>query len=427
MSLLNSKINTKKLFDDLYFEFDHFTNKSFSSEISKILNASLNVDLRSAVKVMLTFRKVRKNESLKKHKTILYYKKKLRSLFASQNNLNDGDAHSIGILLSLDSCSKKAQEVLNVKRLKHVNESKSANTESDLYKFITQHLKFANEKIKPSVKDTSLHGLLNKKSKIKNAQPLYIFWFRLKLQKDDLVQNLKTLLTEKQQVSVNLLDIGTISEDNGILEFYYSSKANIYQLLEIFNDADQVKEIIFCSNLVGMNKLTMISDATRFSNMLKFYYIYKTYNLSFMVRNQADTRSFFLVYSLCSLFMHTTNLTSANNNLTPNPLSSLSCSKPMITIKERARTLEPLTKYEENVIAKNSEKLSYTAATKDSIEYNSRHKVCALTQDRDTRIITGYPNIGGVNASEMILNPTAEQESFIVDMLKSMTSSSSSQ
>lgn len=416
---LTSNYNTIKIFNDLYEELDYFTHKKYTQNISKILNASFDADIKVLVRIILTLRKIRELNLLELHDPFaLHFYKQIIKLLNSQHPLDNGDIYPMGMILSLVSCADKAQDILNVKRLKKVAVSTIENVDSELYKYIKKNLGMENRKLKPSIKDTSLHGCtpLNDDT----YKRLQVFWFRITLDPKALVENLKTLLLDSN-INTYLIDIGTISENNGILELYYNKKANLFKLLTLLNDADEVKEIIFCSDLIRMSKIKQLTNADIFSNMIKFYYIYKTYNLTFMMRNQHDSVMFYFVYSLCVLFMQSPNLTSANSKLAPNPISALSCSNPMFAIKEKTKTLEPITEFEKMVLSENPQKLNNTAASPESIQFQARHRVFVINQDRDSRVITGFPQVGGISTGEIVVTPEEDYERFTVEVLKAMS------
>ncbi len=407
MSLVSNH-NCVKIFNDLYEELNHFTHGRYTSSIAKFLNASYDTEPRVLIKVILTLRKIRLGTIKNKKKVSLYYKYIIK-LLNSQNILNNGDAQPIGQLLSLTSCANKAQNVLNVKRLKRTNNEEIVNTASPLYQYIKNDLCMNNRKIKPIVRDTSLYE--NKTC----------FWIRIWLNGNDAVSSLKNLLSN-EQIKINLYDIGTVSEVYNIVELYYwrKGKTQMLNIIEVLNNLDIVNKIIFCSDLVRMSKQKFIPKAVIYSNMMKFYYAYKTCNLTFVLTKQEDLEIFNYTSILCGILMYGPNFTSTNHTLKSCPLAALSNARPLDSIKINARIVEPVTPYEQLIFKEYPEKKTSTAATDSTFENGGRHQVYTISQDRAYRMTGNCPNIGGVNTSEISIVSTPEHNNHVIGVLKSM-------
>ena len=400
-------MNTKsRIFEELYNELDKFTKLSFSEDLSKIVNNLVDMDIRDVVKVVLYTKKI--NNLGLKSKDSKVYLSKLLKLLKSKNNLCGTDSYPIGQDFCIFSCAARSQNVLNVKRLvEKAKNSKSNDTE--FLKYIVNVLNFKNDYIEPCVKDSSPHTH-------------QITWFRLFLRGNNLLETFKSLHSHKL-VSDKLCDVHIVTEEFKIIELYYEKKAKRAQLMTFFNECDLVESIIFCSELDLLKRMNA-RTCDIFSNLLKFYFCYRTNSFSFSINSQQQIRTFHYVYLVCTIFMYTspkfTNVSS--KQYSSNPLSILSGSKPMLKIQDAANKLEPLTPYEEQYVRERGEEsLCDTAATKESFQQNKRHEVIGLVQDRDCRMITSTTAIGASNMNELVIVSNDESIKKRIDVLRELS------
>ena len=161
-----------------------------------------------------------------------------------------------------------------------------------------------------------------------------------------------------------------------------------------------------------------IRQCDKFSNMLKFYYCYKTNNFNFTVTSMYELHIFQYCYLMCSIFIHSSKFTNVSSFISPNPISGLSYCKPMTKIQPRARAVVELSPYEKRYVEENGlEKLTNTAASIESFKNNMKHVTYTMNQDRDSRIFTGYSTIGGVNQSELIIEQSDEAINEMIKIL----------
>ncbi|UBZ25598.1 P47 [Carcinus maenas nudivirus] len=382
------------LFTDLTKELITFTNSTNVSNVCKIVNCLYNVEPEVLVRVMLSLRNINREKLLeKKDKYAQVYFKEISKLITSKNHLDNSDTHSIGQDLSIFSCARKSQDVLNVKRLKNKKTNEEGGvTNTPLVAYVLDELNLKNESIQPTVKDSSLH---------KHE----ITWFRLMLC-GDFLESLRCLYEENPIIAMHLYDIHIVSEEYNVVEIYYKKKAKLAQLMLLFNDSEYVKEIIFCSELESVKKLK-IRPCDIFSNMLKFYYCYKTNNITFTITCMDHMKKFHFVYLMCSIFIHSSRFTSSDGAFSPLPLSRTSYYKPMVNIIPKTRVVEDISDYEKTYVTETGD-LSETAASFESYELKKRHRLYNPKQDRDQRILHGFGAIGGINQTEVVLHASNE-------------------
>lgn len=409
MSLGEGVPNFCRILNDLTLELDVFTKYKHQSNVRKIVNSLYDIELTILVKVILTLRKINAEDLIKKKdKHALYYRQEIYKLIKSRNFVDDGDTHPIGQDFSIFSCASKSQDVLNVKRLSKKTSNVDHHSKSPLVNFVIEELNFKNESIEPTVKDSSLHTH-------------EVTWFRLVLTvvSGDLLDTFKELYDQKL-VRDQLCDVNVLAEEFNVIELYYK-KAKVAQLIDFFETCDLVQEIVFCSELELMKKLR-IRQSDIFSNMLKFYYCYKTNHFTFTVISQENLRIFHYVYLMCSIFIHSSKFTTPSGVISPAPISSLSYYKPMINIQPKAKMVEDLSVYEHNYIRKNGvDKLCNTASSLESYRMGKRHTIYTVTQDRDKRILHNFSNVGGVNQSELVIEPQEERAKRTVKLLRKMS------
>ncbi|QBB28613.1 P47 [Homarus gammarus nudivirus] len=404
MSLTDRGNKLRRILSDLKVELDKFTKFTNVDNIPKIINCLYDVNQRDLAKVVVTLRKINNDKSLERHKYAQVYLKDIYKLISSKNHINDSDTHPIGQDLSIYSCAAKSQDVLNVKRLKK-REVNIGGQSKSVAAYIIDTLNYKNESIQPKIKDCSLHT---------ND----IIWFRL-LIKGNLLESFLKIYNDLAIETIH--DVFILSEEHNIIEIYFKKKAKLSQLLEFFNENDNVEDIIFCSELQKMKKMK-IRQCDIFSNMLKFYYCYKTKNLTFTITRQSHLKIFNYVFLMCSIFIHSTKFTASNSLLTPLPLSSLSYYKPMITAVHKARIVEDISKYEKTYVAQmGAESLPNTASSQEIFKDGKRHKIYSLKQDRDQRMIYGYSTVGGVNHSEVVMTEADKTLTYRMNLLQNLS------
>lgn len=410
MSLKGETSNLHKILTDLTYELDVFTGESNTTNICKIVNASLNLEVRQLAKVLLTVRKINKNGLVRKNdKSARVFQKEIYRLLKSKNSIDDADSHPIGQDLSIFSCAAKSQDILNVKRLtENISRNLDESKRTPFLQYILK-LGFKNDYIEPSVKDSSLHT---------ND----LTWFRLVLSGGEgtILDAFKSLY-EHELVRDHIHDVYILAEEFRVIELYYKKKAKRLQLLVFFNESDLIEDIIFCSELELVKKMKL-RPCDIFSNMLKFYYCYKSNNFTFTITSVKDLRIFNLVYVMCGIFIHSSKFTTANSIISPAPLSGLSYCKPMIKTQPKTKLVENISDYELTYVKENGEEfLCNTAATPETFINQKRHVLYTVNQDRDKRIIDGYSSVGGVNSSELIIEPTPERTERTIKLLKKLS------
>ncbi|UOT91772.1 P47 [Aratus pisonii nudivirus] len=406
MSLKGDVPNANIILSHLCSELDKFTKYKNTDNVCKIVNCLYDVDIKTIIKVLLQLKQLNEKKVEIDLKIKTYYLTNIYKLINSKNHLDDADTHPIGQDLSIFSCATKSQNVLNVKRLTKKIKSENVSEATDLVKHIYT-LGFKNENIKPAVKDNSLYT---------NE----ISWFRLILNGDDTLSSFKELYN-CNVIKDHMIDVYVVNEDYHIIELYYNKKAKKANLMKFFNNSDLVKEIVFCSDLVTVKKMK-IDTCDIFSNMLKFYYCYKTNHFNFTLTSQKDIKIFHYVYLICSIFIQSSKSVNNKSFTTPAPLSGLSYCKPMTKIQPKSRLVEDISEYERNYLKENGDgSLCDTAATPETLEIGKRHVLYTVNQDRDKRVLHSYGNVGGVNHSELVIEPDEETKKFQIQMLRNLS------
>lgn len=407
MSLKGETSKLCTVLNDLHYELDKFTNYNNTSNICKIINNLYDTDLKIIVKVLLTIRKINNEKLLEKNnKYAQVYLKEFYKLLGSKNSIDDGDTHPIGQDWSIFSCAAKSQDILNVKRLTDTQIKKKHKNKTCFVKYITECLKFENKRIDPVVKDFSLHTH-------------EYTWFRLMLVGNDLMTTFK-LLHKNHIVKEHIHDVHVLAEEFNIIEIYYKRKVKRAQVLMFFNNCPLVKSVIFCSELEFLTKMR-IRPCDVFSNILKFYYCYKTNNFNFSVTSVNELHCLHYVYMMYSFFILSPKL-SNGSNLTPNPIAGLSYCKPMTKIQPKSGLVEDISQYEKTYIKENGVKsLSDTAVTLESLKFDKRHVLHNINQDRDQRILHGFSNVGGVNQSELVIEQTKKRKDDTIKLMRKIS------
>ncbi|UHB41731.1 P47 [Macrobrachium rosenbergii nudivirus] len=415
---LFSDYNIEQLLEDLFMEMQKFTYNRYDSDLPKFINACYDCDPLLLGKMVLLFRQLndeKKNPEIRKTPTALLAYTKIIKLLNSKNPLDDNDAHPIGQDLSIYSCSGSSQEVLNFKRLKNTDNAKKM-VETPLLGYIKNKLGFKSEQIMPNIKD---HVLFGKKEEY--------YWYRVILtpnekDKDDYINPLKELL-KTPIIATGLKDIAILSNEYGILEFYYNQKkTKMVDILCAFNANDQISKIVFCSNLIKMRVMNVFSNADLMSNMLKFYYCYKTKNLTFCVLSQRQMEILSKTYIYCAMLLFTPTLLKPDGILSAGPLSIVSYNKPMISLQQKIKIVEPMTPYESVYLKEEGlENINKTAVSPESYQLNARHILYSISQDRDLRCLYGYSKTGGITQGELVLTQSKEQQNKRIKYLQKLS------
>ncbi|UVX94867.1 P47 [Callinectes sapidus nudivirus] len=408
MSLSGKYSKIYKLFNDLTEELTILLTKANFENVCKVVNTLYDMEPRLLVKALLVIKKINREQLLhSENRYAKVYFKELIRLLNSKNHLDNGDSHPIGQDMSINSCADKSQNVLNVKRLKTNDSETSAKKNTSALQYVMGDLKLKNEKIQPIIKDNTLHKY-------------EITWFRLILT-GDLKTSLKGLYDEFPTFSSYLHDIHILAEEFNIVEVYYKKKAKIAPLMNLFNESSYVEEIIFCSELEKVKKLK-IRPCDSFSNMIKFYFCCKTKSFTFTITSCEDMKVFHYVYLMCSVFMHASKFTASNTTVSPAPLAGISYSKPMVTSVPKTKMVEDITPFETTYVEEHGlDNIHNTSATLESYRIKKRHKMYALTQDREKRMVQGISAIGGANQSEIVITPTKELKRKRIELLKSLS------
>lgn len=391
MSAFSSTSKLFKLLNDIFIELDKFTIQKFTYNCKLIVNNLYNVSLPKLVKFLLLLRHLNNLPFDNSTRNKCY--KKIRHLLASINNLDDGDTHAIGQDLSIDMYSTLAQDILNVKRLSvaKINTSNSDLSPESFEYFVKNTLNLEYKKILPECNGTIIHKFTNDKC-----------WFRLKI----LYKN----IDELKSIINNLMGYSEFSNYitgmyllcPTIIEVYYTSLHKLQPCINFLNSCDSIDSIIFYSNLKTFkDKCECV--ATKFSNIIKFYYCSMSKELDFVIKNMSQMRTFNRVYLYSVLLLNKDNMNVSNDDFSSAPLSCLSGNNPNKTIKIKSRNIEPLTNYDKNLLECKDADLRDTAISKESLKYNSRHVIHCIDQDRDQKILTNNSLIGGFNLHEIVI------------------------
>lgn len=403
--IFGGKHNAKqlKIINDLVKELNILTRGNNKSTISKLVNTLYDVDIEKIARAVLIIKDCNADKLERSQRKAI--SSMIFRCIKSKNSLNDADAHPIGQDLSIFSCSEKSQSILNVKRLavKHEDQKVKSKKRSVMESYI-ENLKYENNPIIPNIKDSTLYTY-------------HITWFRIVLTTGHALQEL--LESSPKDLNEHLSDIHILSNQFNIVELYYRKKAKINNILQTLENSNHVVDIVFCSDLVKVKNMA-IPEEVIFSNMLKFYYCYKTKNNKFDLTSQNDLQIFHYVYIMCSIFMKAPKFGCASAEISPAPISMLSYNNPIPNIIIKSRMVEDLSDYDRTYIRENPQGICNTTATEETLTQETRHVIVAATQDRDLRVMKNYCHMGGVNQLEVVLQESKDQRDHRINILKTL-------
>lgn len=384
----SSKVHS--ITNDIFIELDKFTIYNYTEACKTLTHNIYDLTLKELVHLLISFRRL--NELPINDKIRNYCYKKIIQLIVSINNLDDADTHPIGQDLSIYTYASKAQSVLNVKQLTEQITDMGIDDFSTNFKyFVVNTLKLGYDRIIPPLSGTIIHNTTKNRN-----------WFRLQVTFDDWKKNITEMLNV-EAFSIGLVEIYIISEEEQIIEVYYTNN-KLQQCMYFLENCAYVKNIIFYSNL-KLFKEKCNDTLSVLSNFVKFYYCYSTKEANFNITNTEQLKIFNRIFLNSILLYYKSNINIANTAFTAAPIASLSGNNPSKVIKAKSKMMEPLTSYEQLLLENNPDiDLRDTAMSKESITAKNRHAIYGLSQDRDNRIILGQSLVGGVNIHELVIH-----------------------
>lgn len=377
----------QKLQNDIYKELDILTIGKFSYNVSMFVTLLCDSPAQDLIQILHVLRYVNKLDVKHPRRNKLY--KRIVLLIASINNLDDADVHPIGQDLSIDMYSNITQDLLNVKRfggVKNINDSKIV---VDAVQQLAIDYNLEYTRINPEMNHVIIHTQTNKKC-----------WFRLKVNWNNKLENIKTIITHPR-LAFNLHGFYLLNDE--IIELYYNKmNIKINECVEAIDSLPFIVNIVFFSNL-RLFKEKCSCNLTKLSNIIKFYYCSVTKHSDFVISDVSNIDLFNRIYLYSVLLLYKDNLSVSTGNFGPNPIACLAGNGPSRTIKSKTTSLEPLSAYEKILLDKKDIDIRGTAMSKESLEETKRHVVYKISQDRDLRVMYGQSSMGGCNLHELIM------------------------
>lgn len=330
------------------------------------------------------------NQLPKDHQKVLKYRTIYKRMILSINNIDDADAHPLGLQLSISLYAESAQETLNVKHLATSKSSVDSVIKSENEQFVNS-LGFEYSKKIPSIDVTLLYS---------NA----LNWIRVRLVNDSL--DLVKKLVEYRPYSLQLTAMYRCTDT--IWEFYFTDK-QVLDCIEYFLGAAEVSEIIFYSNC-KLFKAKCGNDILLFmSNTIKFLYCYLNSMQDLSIRNLYDVNKLLNCYMLSILFTYKDNMKTNHSEKLTTPLTALSGTNPKMNVQSKLNQMEPLTVHDKKQLNQSSTDLRATSMSNQSIKFNMRHVIHELANDRDHRLSGRGSIIGGRSIHELVIDSIKPQ------------------
>lgn len=300
-----------------------------------------------------------------------------KKLICSINTLNNADVHPFGIESSIYFHAAKAQNVLNIKHLSN------AQSKDDLKRNLSQRLLETCENIigKPIVPNINMNALYGAPADTAACQ-----WIRCQLQPNTNIYS----IYERIPLPLQFSHCWPYSDT--VCEFYFFD-TNVGLCLEFFNSLPEVVEIIFYSNLKRFQNYCD-NDLLNLSNCLKFYYCYRTEQLTFAIIWQSHVDELLHLYSVVCILLHKSNMkiSRVDDPRTTTPLNILTGSSPNVYI----------VKYMYRMTSNTDDPHAEQSAFSRSL--NQYHPSFMCNNDREYRIVGRGTTTGANNVHDLIFH-----------------------